>query len=254
MRPKGSVEKDPPPRPAKAVSEAPTVAPCKRNTLRGRVVRRTLCAKRVAASVGEITRGCEIFGVTKGDWSLVDLIEHCLNTTGPADVVVCTWTAGGNDATFASNLLTNGSIKSLRFVVDLSFPSRQPSYCAALRQRFGDDAIRLTRCHAKFVTIRNKRWNVVIRTSMNLNENRRLETWEVSDSKPMADWLQELVDQLFQEQTPADAFNKTAGELHADFDTQWGDVGSRGPDPTSQEFFGDGPLDVDLRRVGISRR
>lgn len=77
-----------------------------------------------------------------GKFSLVDVIEHLLATTGPADLVVSTWTAAGADIGFANRLLADGRIRSLRFVVDYSFQSRQPAYCAALREAFGDDAIR----------------------------------------------------------------------------------------------------------------
>ncbi len=257
MRPNPDLEIRPP-SPPTALSESvdpPALAPsCRRDTLTGRVVRRTLCARHVAAAVGDITPGCEVFGVTKGDWSLVDLITYSLKTTGPADVIVCTWTAGGHDTSFTNELLVDGSIKSLRFVVDLSFPARQPSYCAALRQRFGDDAIRFTKCHAKFVTIQNDRWNIVLRTSMNLNENRRMETWELSDSQPMAQWLNELVTRLFAAQSVEDAHGRTAAQHAVAFDTEWDDDGEHNAGPADQEFFGDGPHSVDLRRAGISRR
>jgi len=229
-------------------------APCKRNTMRGRVVRRTIAATHVEEAVGTIEKGCEIFGATKGDWSLVDLIEYCLATTGQADVVICTWTAGGNDATFTHNLMTNGMVKSMRFIVDVSFPSCQPSYCAALRERFGDDAIRLTKCHAKFVVITNKQWHICIRTSMNLNENKRMETWEVSDSKPMAKWLLALADDLFDTQTAAATFSRTPSANAATFDEQWKGIGDAPRQSEQKKYFGDGPVDVDLRRVGVSRR
>ena len=193
----------------------------RRETLNNRAVRRTLCAEHVVEAVGPIEHGTEIFGLTKGGWSLVDLVEYCLSVTGPADVVLSTWTAAKADVGFANQLLVNGATKSLRFVVDASFPIRQPAYCAALREAFGDDAIRTTKNHAKFVLIRNAEWNLVVRTSMNLNENRRLETWELSDSEPMASWLQEVVDELFREQAAGSAFRRTPGEHGRQFELQW---------------------------------
>src|SRR5687767_5955571 len=99
----------------------------KRDTLKGRTVRKAIGEANVAAAVGPITPGCEVFGLTMGKWSLVDLVEHCLRATGPADVTVSTWTAAGADIGFAKALLTNGSIRSLRFVVDSSFQVRQPA-------------------------------------------------------------------------------------------------------------------------------
>lgn len=93
--------------------------------------------------------------------------------------------------------LDDGRALSARWLVDFSFPSRQPAYCDILRERFGDDAIRATANHAKFVMIRNAEWNVVIRTSMNLNLNRRLESYEISDDRDLADWLEVVVREAF---------------------------------------------------------
>ena len=222
----------------------------KRDTLTGRKVRRAIGAKFVGEAIGKIEHGCEVYGLTKGQWSLIDLIEYCLEETGPADVIMSTWTAANADIGFAKSLFTNGAIKSILFVVDFSFPSRQPAYTAALRQAFGDDAIRLTKNHAKFVTIRNEQWNLVLRTSMNLNENRRLENFEISDSEPMAEFLAEVVDELFK--TQPGTFDKRPTELTNEFLEQWEPGGAKeaAADPT--EHFGSGSLDNDLRRAGVS--
>lgn len=226
-----------------------------RNTLKGREVRRTLCARNVAEAVGEIEHGCEIYGLTKGSWSLIDLIEHVLSYTGPAAVTLSTWTAANADIGFALRLLANGALTSLRFVVDFSFPSRQPAYCAALREAFGDDAIRITKNHAKFVLIRNAEWNIVLRTSMNLNENRRLESWECSDCLQLAGWLQEIVDELFSAQSPTETFARKPIEHVNAFDREWNDEGDAAAEERStdsRKYFDDAPFGNDLRRVGVS--
>jgi hypothetical protein len=199
-----------------------------------RVVRRVLSKLTAAEAIGELSHGCEIFGLTKGQFSLVDVVEHCLATTGPAAVTMSTWTAGGADLEFAYALVGDGRIESLRFVVDFSFPRRQPAYCAALRERFGDDAVRLTKVHAKFVVIRNTAWAIVIRSSMNLNENRRLEWFEVSDDAGMASYLLEVCDSLFDGYAAGAQFELGAGKNCRDFET----------------WLGDGIDDRDVRRSG----
>jgi len=88
-------------------------------------------------------------------------------------------------------------VRSIIWLVDASFPVRQPGYCAAMRERFGDAAIRVTENHAKFVLVGNEQWTVTLRTSMNLNENRRLESWEVSDDRELYHYLREVVDGIF---------------------------------------------------------
>lgn len=162
-----------------------------------RTVRRTINAATAAEAVGPITSGAEIYGLSKGQFSLIELIEYLLDTTGPADLTISTWTAAGADLAHTAGFLADGRVRSCRWLVDFSFPSRQPGYCAQLVERFGDASVRTTANHAKFVMIRNDKWNVVVRTSMNLNLNLRLESYEISDDADLADWLSTIVDDAF---------------------------------------------------------
>lgn len=162
-----------------------------------RTVRRTINAASAAEAVGPISKGMEVYGLSKGQFSLVELVQHVLDATGPAHVVVSTWTAAGADLAHTRALIDDGRILSARWLVDFSFPSRQPAYAAILREQFGDEAVRCTANHAKFVMVRNADWNVVVRTSMNLNLNRRLESYEISDDADLADWLEVVVAEAF---------------------------------------------------------
>jgi len=164
-----------------------------------RTVTRAINAASAADAVGKITRGCEIYGVSKGQFSLIELIEHVLDATGPASVVISTWTAAGADLAHAQGLLSDGRILGMRWLVDYSFPSRQPGYCRLLRDRFGDNSIACCANHAKFVLVHNEQWSVAIRTSMNLNLNRRLESYEISDDPKMVAWLLEVVEMTFRD-------------------------------------------------------
>lgn len=227
----------------------------KRDTLKGRKIRRNIAAATVAEALGEITPGCEIFGLSKGQFSLVDIITHCLCYTGPADVVISTWTAANADLGFANELLTVGQIRTLRFIVDFSFPTRQPEYCAALRERFGDDALRVTKTHAKFVVICNAGWNIVIRSSMNLNENKRLESFEVSDHAGMAEFCLEVVDHIFEWQAAGKGFKNTPYQNMKEFDGLLNDGGivDGGKASTdSAKYFSDDLFGTDLRRAGLT--
>jgi hypothetical protein len=156
-----------------------------------------------------IEPGCEVLCLTHGQFSLVDAIAALLDHTGPAAVTISTWSAARVDLSHAHKFLADGRIRSLRFVVDRSFATRQPDYCAALVEMFGHDAIRTTVSHAKFALITNDRWHLAIRTSMNLNENRRLETIEVSDDPALAAFLGSVVDQIFAS-VPAGEMNNYA--------------------------------------------
>ena len=208
---------------------------------RNRDKRRALTAASAAEAIGPIVPGLEVFGLSKGQFSLIDIVEHCLKATGPADVVISTWTAATADLDFALGFLGNGAIRSLRFIVDVSFPQRQPQYTAVLRNRFGDEAIRLTKSHAKFVIVENDAFALVIRSSMNLNENRRLESFEISDDRSMADYLRGVVDEVFAASEPGAQFERGEYDNARELDALGRSEGT---------YFGDGPLDRDVRRVG----
>lgn len=148
--------------------------------------------------LGKIEPGCEIFGLTNGGFSLINLIENCLEQVGPADVVISTWTAADADLRMAEEFLRNGLIESLRFLVDASFYSRKPEYCRMLIDEFGEGAIRASKSHAKFVLIGSDKWNLVIRTSANLNENKRTENFEISDDADFYRFMLGFVDNHFE--------------------------------------------------------
>ena len=101
-------------------------------------------------------------------------------------------------------MLESKMILSLRFIVERSFLTRQPAYCERMRELFGDGSIRTCRTHAKFMTVKNSKWNCAIRTSMNLNENPRLENIEISDDPALCGFLCAVVDELFCENAEGD--------------------------------------------------
>ena len=68
-----------------------------------------------------------------------------------------------------------------------------------MRQLFGTECIRAVRTHAKFVVVRNEEWAVVVRTSMNLNENPRLENIEITTDAGFADFFESIVADIFDE-------------------------------------------------------
>jgi len=167
---------------------------------------RAFSGESAGKAVGALTPGCEIYGFTKGQFSLIDLIEHCLTCTGPADVFIATWSAAAGDIQRAHKFLKNGRIRSIRFLVDYSFQSRKPEFCSELVATFGHDVLRVTVTHAKYVMIRNDDWNLVIRTSMNLNYNPRFENFEISDDLEFADFQQTIIDEVWSGQDAAEGF------------------------------------------------
>ena len=171
-----------------------------------RFLKRALRGEGAAEAIGPITPGCEIFGFTKGQFSCIDVLLHCLKHTGPADVFIATWSAAAGDIAAAHEFLKDGRIRNIRFLVDYSFQSRKPEFCDEIMELFGADAIRVTVTHAKYMLVRNAGWNLVIRTSMNLNYNPRYENFEISDDLAFADFQQSIVEEIWENRDAADSF------------------------------------------------
>lgn len=147
-----------------------------------------------ARCIGAIEPGCEIFGITKGDFSMIDILRHVMSEIGPCRIDIGTWTAAAADIQIAFDLLKSDDILGMRWIVDRSFPQRQERYYMALLERFGQDCVRLARFHAKFILMENERFSVAIRTSMNLNLNKRIEFYEISEGTEISGFLREIVD------------------------------------------------------------
>lgn len=140
-------------------------------------------------ALGTLRHGQDVFILTYGQFSLIDLLVEILDQTGPADVTISTWTAADAHLERTADLLAAAQVRSMRWIVDRSFETRQPAYCYHMRQLFGPDCIRAIRTHAKFLLVRNEEWDIVVRTSMNLNENPRLENAEVSEDREFAEFF-----------------------------------------------------------------
>ena len=177
-----------------------------------------------AQIIGPIGPGDDVCGITNGQFSLVDIVEHLLTQTGPADVTIATWTMGVYDAEQAYGFVRNKLIRSIRLVLDPSMFTRRPELAAVLVQGFGADAFRAVNSHAKFATIRGDRLAVAVRSSMNLNRNERLESFDVTACPDMTAFFEALVDRIW---TKVDRDNRS--QSRAIFEKLLGETAVKNP-------------------------
>lgn len=136
-------------------------------------------------------------GLTYGQFSLIDLIQATLEVTGPADVAISTWSAGFYDVDAAETFRDFGLMRSVRFVLDSSQQKRGQASAFDVAEIFGRENVRTTRSHAKFVTVSNEGWSVLITSSMNLNLNQRVEQFQIVDDVDSMGVFAGFVDELF---------------------------------------------------------
>lgn len=157
------------------------------------------CAK---DCIGQIDHGCSIIGVTKGQFSLLDLIRAVVDQTGPANLTASTWSTGIKDTHNIGTLIDKGMFTSVRLCLDRSFSGRQPKYVSEVIETWGEENIRMTRNHAKFFLLRNKEWNICSRSSMNLNKNPRLEQFDIDDNLELCEFFENIINDIFEKMPP----------------------------------------------------
>ena len=138
-------------------------------------------------------KDCRIIGMTMGDFSLIDIIHSTLKRTGPATVVIATWSAGIKDAHQVKWMVDTNLITNLHLLTDHSYKTRQSKYAASIEDLFGKEKIRTSEMHAKFVLIGSDKYNVAIMSSMNLNANKTCELFEIVEDASVYGFLKDFV-------------------------------------------------------------
>lgn len=157
-------------------------------------------------AVQPLTRDAEVYGFTKGQFSMLDLLKAVLAKTGPAYMDFSTWTANRKEALELAAMRQSGELLGIRWLVDMTFVRRDPE-AAAILADFGAEAIRVAHVHAKFALFYNETWRLVLRTSMNLNMNPRTEDYHLAHDPDLFGFIHEMMDRIWklQHRTLAEA-------------------------------------------------
>lgn len=150
-----------------------------------------------AAALGPITAGCAVFTITRGQWSMVDAIHHCLNELGPSHVSVWTWAIASYEVESLGGLVARGDLLSCRLIVDYSAGRRNIEILDWWRAKFGPDQVRVCKNHAKLARVwQDDGLRVLVRGSANLNFNPRFEQIDLSEGGAEFDLVTRIEDGL----------------------------------------------------------
>lgn len=149
-----------------------------------------------ASAIGPIDPGMSLFLVTRGQFSMLDMIHHVLREIGPAQVSVWTWAIADYEVEAMSGLMAQSAISGGTLVVDRSAEQRSPGTVADWRRRFGAEAVRVCKNHAKIARVWNGERRVLLRGSMNLNFNPRFEQADITEGGPDFDLVERLEAEL----------------------------------------------------------
>lgn len=158
-----------------------------------RVIHRTGTAAQV---IGPLEPGVRVTGLTAGQFSAIDAMEHMVDELGPAAVRISTWTTGIYDVQRTRDIKVAGRITDCRILLDRGTFEKSPKFAGPLIEVLGVDAFRCLSVHAKVVIVSGERGAAVMRSSMNLNKNLRTEQFDIDVCDAVAafyvDWFDAL--------------------------------------------------------------
>ena len=143
--------------------------------------------------------GDSVFGVTRGQCSLVDFCIAAMDKVGaPVDVSFFTWVVAEYELGFFQSLIDDGRITGFRLVCDHACLTHRPGFVESVLERFGSDSVRLSATHAKIAMIRGPGGDILIRGSMNLNQNRKLEQFDATMSFELCEWFETVMTEIWE--------------------------------------------------------
>lgn len=162
-----------------------------------RVVNRTDTAAEV---IGPLAPGVRVTGLTAGQFSAIDAMEHMVDQLGPGCAVrISTWTSGLYDARRAAEIRIEGRIADIRMLLDRGTFEKSPKYAGPLIEALGVEAFRCLSVHAKVIIVSGAGGTAVMRSSMNLNKNLRTEQFDIDVCPEVAGFYTEWFDLLWHE-------------------------------------------------------
>jgi hypothetical protein len=149
-----------------------------------------------AKCIGPIEKEMSLFAITRGQFSMIDAISHCLHEIGPAEMSVRTWTIADYEVEAMAGLMARQEITSGRLVIDASADRRNGVIIEQWRQRFGDESVRICKNHAKIARVWNHGFRLLLRGSMNLNFNPRFEQLDITEGGKDFDLVERIESEL----------------------------------------------------------
>lgn len=124
--------------------------------------------------LGTIEQGVNKHFYTRGAFDLVQLVLYILKQTGPADVVISSYSISESTLKTLRKMVDKGEITSIRFLIDNRVRSISPKPFDVMIHSF-PGCYRCLALHAKVALISNSEWKISVIGSQNATHNPKLE-------------------------------------------------------------------------------
>lgn len=160
------------------------------------VVRLGKARQQVADVIGDISEVEFLDYVSYGRWSMHDLLFYLLEQTGPARVYFTTWAISTKAVNLLVEGLSSGMITELHSILDRRIEIRRSDCMAFLKHHA--NSVYLVDCHAKVILIENYQWRIVVKSSANFSENKRIESGMIIQQDDIFNfnkhWIKETIE------------------------------------------------------------
>ncbi|MCA9008615.1 MAG: hypothetical protein KDB01_02655 [Planctomycetaceae bacterium] len=146
-----------------------------------------------AETIGPCVAGMSLFAITRGQWSMIDAVLHCLDQVGPSAVSLWTWTVAEYEVEVLTRLRVDNRVTAGRLIIDHGARNKNASIIAQWKSNFGADSVRYVVNHSKIATVESESGlRFLLRGSMNLNYNPRFEQFDITEGGPEFDLVREI--------------------------------------------------------------
>ncbi|GAB3177605.1 phospholipase D-like domain-containing protein [Telluribacter humicola] len=150
-------------------------------------------------AVQQLQPGKSLHYLSRGLWSMHDLLFRVLELTGPADVALATWTITQEPVQMLVAGMEQGLIRSLSALFDVRVQIRNEDVYYYAQHNIA--RIGLAVCHAKVTVIENEAWHITINGSANYTNNPRIESGVITESREIAAFHRSwIIDEINQAQ------------------------------------------------------
>jgi len=144
--------------------------------------------------LGKIILGEDKHYWSYGNFNMMRLIFWILEQTGPAEIILSTYSISTKTLQGIINRREKGIIKDIRFIMDNRVRSLSPKPFAILAANF---EYRCTSIHAKVACIWNDQWKISVVSSQNATDNPKIERGTIHTSAEVFEFDKHILENVF---------------------------------------------------------
>lgn len=147
-------------------------------------------------TIGKVTKGMNLFSVTRGQFSMIDAILSVMDQVGPCHLSIWTWTVASYEVDVLYRLMMDKRLLSAILIIDKGAQKKNATIIDDWIAKFGNKSVKWVVNHAKIATITTDEYKFLLRGSMNLNFNPRFENFDISEGCSGYELIKEIENDL----------------------------------------------------------